>query len=54
MLCDFSYSIIIKGVVLSFWLMLLGYMSFSTNKQITLQYLVYKITKRNLAEILMR
>ncbi|KAM3133316.1 hypothetical protein pb186bvf_014609 [Paramecium bursaria] len=52
--CEFNYTIILKGLIVLLWLMFLAYLSFDTNRNITQQYLIYKITQRNVAEILMR
>ncbi|KAM3133318.1 hypothetical protein pb186bvf_014611 [Paramecium bursaria] len=52
--CEYNNTIFLKGLFVMLWLMILAYLSYDTNKQITQQYLFYKITQRNIAEILMR
>ena len=34
-LCDFNSKLILKGILISFWLMFMGFMSYNTNNQIT-------------------
>ncbi|KAM3139695.1 hypothetical protein pb186bvf_008153 [Paramecium bursaria] len=53
-ICSFDYTLIIKGLLISLWQILLAYMSYSTNTQISNQFLFNKINNRRLSNILDR
>ncbi|KAM3142987.1 hypothetical protein pb186bvf_005050 [Paramecium bursaria] len=53
-ICDFNYTIYLKGVVLFMFQSLLIYASYYQNQQLSSQYFLLKISKRNFIEILLR